>query len=280
MQICSKCKVEKELSEFPTRRKGKLRGQCRICYLEVVSIRKAKPKLKVSSKCCFSCKKDLPSGCFTTERKNKDGLSGKCNECRKPDSKLYYETHKDTILSKSKNYYNINKETIQKTSAEYRHNNSDKINAQRKERRKTPEAKQKRKEWEAKNPHIKLMKILRSRHNDFFRYNIQQGLKYSTTKALGCTPQEFHEYLVSNFGPGMTMDNHGKVWEIDHTFPLSKIDLNNEEEMMLATHFLNLKPMLKVDNMKKSDSIVVDKELHFKWIREYISEKKLHSKKN
>ena len=271
MKQCSKCKLTFELSEFPVRSKGKLRDQCRKCYLEVVHKRKQRNRNAIATnKVCNTCNIELPPTCFTKSYGNKDGLSGKCSSCRKLKSKKYYDNNKHKINTKSKIRYEKNKEKINQRAKLYRELNASKINEARKEYRRSERAKLIRKQWEAKNPHIKLMKNLRSRHNDFFRYNIKQGLDYSTTKALGCTPQEFQEYLIANFSEGMTMENHGIVWEIDHTFPLAKVDKNNPEEIMLATHFLNLKPMYKEENMKKSDKITIDKEQHFNMIREYI----------
>lgn len=271
MKTCSVCLSILELTEFPKKNKEKLRNQCKKCYYEVVNKRKLRISQNIAKvKECKLCKLILPSDKFTRELKNKDGLMSACNECRKPTTKLNYIRNKHNINARAKEYYNKNKSTISKRSKVYRELNADKINKARKEYRRSEHAKLVRKQWEAKNPHIKLMKNLRSKHNDFFRYNIKQGLNYSTTKALGCTPQEFQEHLIANFSEGMTMENHGIVWEIDHTFPLSKVDKNNPEEIMLATHFLNLRPMYKEENMKKSDKITIDKERHFNMIREYI----------
>jgi hypothetical protein len=135
--------------------------------------------------------------------------------------------------------------------------------------KKSEHGKSTEKSWAERNPHYKLIKNLRTKHNDFVRYNIKGKLNYSTTKSLGCKAEEFKLYIESLFTNEMTWDNYGVYWEMDHIFPLSKIDLKNNMEIELATHFLNIRPLEKNENLKKSDSIVVDKEEHFNKIIEY-----------
>ena len=54
----------------------------------------------------------------------------------------------------------------------------------------------------------------------------------------------------------MSWDNHGKVWHIDHIFPLSKINWDDIEDVKKYCHFSNLQPLLIKENLKKSNKII------------------------
>ena len=53
----------------------------------------------------------------------------------------------------------------------------------------------------------------------------------------------------------MTLENYGKVWCLDHCYPLSKTNLSNENDMYKSTNWINLRPMYKKDNFIKGDKI-------------------------
>jgi hypothetical protein len=52
----------------------------------------------------------------------------------------------------------------------------------------------------------------------------------SSLDLLGCTVKECWKYLEQQFVPGMTKQNHGKVWHIDHIKPCCSFDLSKPEE--------------------------------------------------
>ena len=53
----------------------------------------------------------------------------------------------------------------------------------------------------------------------------------------------------------MRLENCGKVWCLDHCYPLSKINLSNENELYKSTNWINLRPMYMKDNLNKCDKI-------------------------
>lgn len=69
---------------------------------------------------------------------------------------------------------------------------------------------------------------------------------------LGCSPGFLRNHLESLFKPGMTWENRGIAWEVDHVVPLSWWDLSHHpEHLFVASHWTNLQPLWKVDNRKK-----------------------------
>ena len=53
----------------------------------------------------------------------------------------------------------------------------------------------------------------------------------------------------------MTLENYGKIWCLDHTYPLSKTNLSNQNDVYKYTNWINIRPMYIKDNIIKSDKI-------------------------
>lgn len=68
---------------------------------------------------------------------------------------------------------------------------------------------------------------------------------------VGCDTTTLIEHLRSLFKVGMTIDNYGTVWEIDHIKPCALFDLANEGQQRACFHFSNLQPLFKSENRQK-----------------------------
>jgi hypothetical protein len=83
------------------------------------------------------------------------------------------------------------------------------------------------------------------------------GIKSDRTiNYIGCTVSELKAHIEAQFKPGMTWENHGKEWHIDHIMPLAKFDLTNQDHIRLAMRYTNLQPLWADDNLAKSDAII------------------------
>lgn len=86
-------------------------------------------------------------------------------------------------------------------------------------------------------------------------------LKQQAAKAIdmsyfvGLSKPDFVTYIERHFTDKQNWDNHGTVWEIDHIVPLSIFDPFSTEDMKLAWHYLNLRPLNKRSNRFKSDAL-------------------------
>lgn len=100
-----------------------------------------------------------------------------------------------------------------------------------------------------RDPQYKLLYNLRINLRSALKQNAKSG---KTLDYLGCSLDEFKQYIETKFQPGMTWENYGKQgWEIDHIIPISKFDLTNESELKIACHYTNLQPLWGQDNRKK-----------------------------
>ena len=72
---------------------------------------------------------------------------------------------------------------------------------------------------------------------------------------LGCSGEQASIYLEAAFVTGMSWENYGKEWHIDHIIPVASFDLTLESEKHKAFHFTNLQPLWAIDNMRKGAKV-------------------------
>lgn len=134
--------------------------------------------------------------------------------------------NKEKFKQQEKEYYLNNKQSIIKVKASYE------------------------KTRMSKDLNYKLRKRLRSR----LAMAIKNG---SAIRDLGCSIEELKTYLESKFESGMSWDNWGigeGKWQIDHIYPLHKVNLEERSQLQKVTHYTNLQPIWHADHIKKSIS--------------------------
>lgn len=112
---------------------------------------------------------------------------------------------------------------------------------------------------------FRMKKIIRTRVYNYIKKstNAKPRLKNRTTEMLGCSIQEMKNHLQKQFARGMTWENHGTHWHVDHIIPLCEFDFSNPIQAALATHYTNLQPLWARDNLMKSDRITQTHQLQF-----------------
>ena len=90
-----------------------------------------------------------------------------------------------------------------------------------------------------------------------------------TCEYLGCSHIEYIKWISHN-NDGFTMDNHGDEWHIDHVIPLSRFNLENEEDIEVAFNWRNTMALSVKDNLTKNNKILPQQiEQHYKTLQEY-----------
>lgn len=215
----------------------------------------------MDTKICSSCNKPRVITLFGKLKSSKDGLRYDCKICRKK----YREENREKIKEQQRQYYEINKNTLIENNKEYRKNNKEKISKQRKEYRNREEVKEHIKQKNLEYLPIKKNKIKEKRKNDInFRiseslrskfHKFIKGKNTSLSKNLGCDITFFKKWIEYNFTDEMSWNNYG-LWEIDHVIPLSKFDFSDSNSIKICYNWINLKPLLKKDNIAKSNKII------------------------
>lgn len=230
--------------------------------------------MEIATKKCAKCLEIKPGTEYHKKSKSPDGLYNYCKPCKKNDDRLTYLKTKEKRIEKANEYYEKNKEKIlqrikteefrtkkrteyadniekrREYKKQYRINNKDKILKQAKEQRK----RRRDKDREYTNN--------RRKNNPIFRLisNLRKGVKRvliskgqhkidSYTKSIGCTAEQLKRHIEAQFEQGMSWDNYGTYWNIDHKIPLS--NGFSEEKIYELNHYTNLKPMVSSDNFAK-----------------------------
>ena len=170
------------------------------------------------------CQKELEFTEFSPNKAGKHGIGSRCKPCQCKEAKERRERDPERARA---------------------------LGRVRDKRRRASKAAYMRKLRE--NPTYKLIDNTRRRVN-----NILDGSNKSasTTKLLGCSPQEFRDYMENKFTDGMTWGNYGlHGWHTDHITPLSIFNMDNPAEQHIAFHYMNCQPMWAEDNRKKSNKV-------------------------
>lgn len=231
MKVCTKCKIEKPLSEF---------HNC-----------KSKPDGKFSA--CKECRNSYNKA--KAKEIGHDVLYRRALESR--GAEIYKE--------KSRECYLKNKDAAVARVAEWRKKNPD---ARKKEYTNNKDAAVKRaRKWVRENPERR-KEIARNYSRRFYNDPENRPVIISrkllsrvlgltgkikntkTEKALGYTHAELKAHLEKNFIDGMTWDNHGE-WHVDHIIPVSEMVKLGIDCPKKINALKNLLPVWASENLKK-----------------------------
>ena len=91
-----------------------------------------------------------------------------------------------------------------------------------------------------------------------------------TIEYLGCNYDEYLKWILFDNSNNYTLENYGKEWHIDHVIPISKFNLDNIEEQLIAFNWRNTTPLSVKDNLSKNNKILIPQiDQHYKKILEY-----------
>lgn len=108
-----------------------------------------------------------------------------------------------------------------------------------------------------KNPRWKIIHNQRTRVSTLLSRRKGGSKPYNGLELIGCSIDHLMAHISSQFKSGMTWDNHGKEWHLDHIHPLSKFDVLDMNQAKLAWNWQNLRPLWKKENLEKSAKITV-----------------------
>lgn len=229
---CAKQKFQEKIAELK---------KCEGCLLE----KENKFFREMSSKRCLDCEDiSITKKCRDcNETKSIAEFNPKraqCHECEKADGRLYRKT-----TTKAKEWIEKNPEKM----AELQRNNYEK---NKKEIRQIEYKRQKEDE------DFREIKNCKKNVSDFIRTNRK------TSKKLLVTRDKYVCWLEYNFKDGMTMDNYGEKWCIDHVIPLGSLYKSSSQSCSgfvrkhpnhkkLLACWYNTTPTTQKENRLKSD---------------------------
>lgn len=176
--------------------------------------------------------------------------------------RAYRAVNAEKIKANRKRYMDENKEMINKRKKLWRESNLATV----KQMNKSNHIKRKAKTNEYQNIRYKVNPIFRLRKkmaNAIGKAFKRNGYpKSSNTEfILGCSFQEFKQYIESKFEPWMNWNNHGLYngtegygWDIDHIIPIASAI--TEDDVIRLNHYSNLQPLCsKINRDIKRDNV-------------------------
>src|ERR1035437_2314576 len=83
----------------------------------------------------------------------------------------------------------------------------------------------------------------------------QSATKSGRTESLiGCSFAELRSHLEAQFTNGFSWANRS-AWDVDHVIPVSAFLLSDPEEQRWAFNWKNMRPMVRLANKQKSDTL-------------------------
>lgn len=109
---------------------------------------------------------------------------------------------------------------------------------------------------------------LRTRLRNAIAGNFKAG---SAVRDLGCSIEFLKQRFKSMFRDGMSWDNYGTVWVIDHIFPLAAARLSDRVEFLAVNNWRNLQPLTPEENIEKGDKVYPEAQVLFNELCEQFS---------
>lgn len=265
--LCTKCGIEKHVSEFHKHRKTKTGFQphCKECRrkseLDKKDIISAKRKQyyldnseKIKAKVSQWKKenKELVYAGIRRYNQRKPHMAKERRLKNKDKMKEYFTKYRTenriSLLEKKRNYYYKNKDQISKNQ---------------------------KNSYQTRKPQIRIWsrEYARKKRRTDIQYKLQAALRRRlahaikgnkltpTLECLGCTLSDLRFYLEAKFythpitNEEMSWNNHGLgygKWQLDHIKELRFFDLADMEQWKIASHFTNLQPLWYEDHKKKT----------------------------
>lgn len=179
-----------------------------------------------------------------------------CSDCKSHKDVIMYPSNKSTYDKIA----NICKDCTNKRSRDYALRNKDKESKRRhlkylKNREAEIEYdKQYKKKRRENDPKFKLLRNTRDRQNKAVR-DAGYNKKVRSTLLLGCDAEYLKKYIEIQFKSDMNWDNYGTLWNIDHIYPLSKVNWDCIYETAKYCHYSNLQPLYKIQNIAKGNRL-------------------------
>ena len=236
------CDQIKEISEFTTNGKSskgvqRYRSICKVCQNEI-------------SKVFY---KD------NIDKIKKYKARPEVKEYRKEYSQKYHKEYytRPDVIERKEDF----KENFQKDYLREYHSRPEIIERDKKwgkDYRSNPKVRQHRREYDKErydtNPLVRLHSVMRS---SIYRSLNGDKDNMSWEKLVGYTKLDLKSHLESQFQEGMTWENAGTYWHIDHKVPMCMFNIisYHDEEFKKCWSLENLQPLLAEDNLRKNNTI-------------------------
>lgn len=154
----------------------------------------------------------------------------------------YYLAHRDKEIAAAKAYNSLHSEEVKLYNTAYKIANRVELSEYNTEYHRTYQRVRR------VDPTARLVDALRGR-----LYKALKGIvkETRTFELVGCTDLELCVHLETQFRPGMTWENYGPVWHVDHIKPCASFNLTDPTQQRACFNYKNLQPLFAMENFKK-----------------------------
>ncbi len=208
---------------------------------------------------CRDCRQDF------TCAKPRNGKKTLCDSCRRVCAIARCKSYRSKNETKTSEYNRMYKAEHKQEVDEY----NKKYNIEKRDMIQARQNKQHR-ERRCYDTQYKMACLMRSRFNKLVK-NKSDSIK----NILGCHYGDLAKWFEFQFKPGMSHENHGSHWHVDHIIPCARFNLESVEEQIKCCHWTNLRPLECKINMSRQDKVSVDELVQHKSIIDrFLQEKK------
>lgn len=198
------------------------------------------------------------------QQKSKERRKKKYKECEKTREKILeaakiWRAENSEYVKKRKSEWqkSLSPQTRREAYLRYWSKNKEEIRRRKREKSKRKDQRILRRLAEKKrleNPAYKIRKNLGRGLSSICK---RQGYikDRSVLRFIGCSIEFFLKHLESQFKGGMTWENYGTFWHVDHIIPCASFDHSDENQIAQCWHWTNLRPLKAKENLFKSCKI-------------------------
>lgn len=264
-KCCSKCNEIKTVDKFIPKR-----NICKVC--KNLRVKERHNSFKIDNnelKVCNTCNETKTMGLFIKYR----CICKECDNKKRVTRYIENEEHRKKLIKYATEFKQkkvierrkLKEKAILKLEEEIGEDNKickycNKVTAKKDFRKNRLKCKN----CERDEPLSKLIRGQRSRILASLHRKTKHTIEY-----LGCNCSEYLQWIMDN-NDNYTIENHGSGWHIDHVIPVSKFNLDDEEEQQLAFNWRNTTPLSKKENLSKNNKVIKKQiEQHLEKLTEY-----------
>ncbi len=195
-----------------------------------------------SKLCSGPCGATKPIPEFHKRLKSHDGVHSRCKSCRSVSRKIKYKEdpeYAQQAKKQAREWQDRNPEKCKENKARWNADNIDRVRLHRRNQLKRLST----------DINFKLRTRLRIRLNNVLKGKPKRG---SAIRDLGCSVEELIAHFEKQFKTGMTWENYGTHWQIDHIKRLADFDLGERSQLLEACNYTNLQPLCTKDHIEKT----------------------------
>jgi len=273
MKTCTKCKIEKDETEFSKakREKDGLQSKCKACEREYrqanaerIAEYQGEYRQENAEQICEKRREYYQANAEQYREYYQTNAERICERTRKykqenaekiaEQKREYQQENAEKIAEYQRGYYQANAEHLCEKQREYYQTNAEQICEKQREYHQTEEAKAKRSKRRNDryqiDPSIRIANCMSSA--------ISLALKGKKAgrhweKLVGYTVNDLMQHLETKFTPEMSWENYGSYWHDDHIVPKSWFAQTDPAEFKACWALSNLQPLEATENIKKGN---------------------------